>query len=96
MSFFPENAEDVLGEVRVDYSTGESVIMYCSGRAEELAVRLDSQAMLMDPTYVSLFSQKTFKVINRSEETLAFCFKQFATLCFDACFREGSDLVGNN
>ena len=41
-------------------------------------MRLDSQALLMDPTYVSLFSQKTFKIINRSEDTLAFCFKQFA------------------
>ena len=79
VSFFPQDTVDVMGEVRVDYATGESVIMYASGRAEELAVRLDSQAMLMDPTYVSLFSQKTFKVINRSEETLAFCFKQFAS-----------------
>ena len=79
LSFFPEDTEDIMGEVRLDYTTGESVIMYCSGRAEELAVRLDSQAMLMDPTYVSLFSQKTFKIINRSEDTLGFCFKQFAS-----------------
>ena len=29
--------------------------------------------------YVGLFSQKTFRVINRSDETLKFCFKQFAS-----------------
>ena len=79
ISAFPDEPTDLAGEVRVDYATGESVVMYCTGRAEELAVRLDSQAMLMDPTYVSLFSQKTFKIINRSEETVAFCFKQFAS-----------------
>ena len=78
ISILPDRCEEIQGEIRVDYSTGESVVMYCSGRAEELAVRLDSQALLMDPTYVSLFSQKTFKIINRSEDTLAFCFKQFA------------------
>jgi hydrocephalus-inducing protein len=79
LSFFPDTVEPVHGEVRVDYGTGESVVLACSGAAEELAVRLDSQAMLMDPTYVGLFSQKTFKIINRSDETLAFCFKQFAS-----------------
>ena len=50
-----------------------------TGVVQELAVRIDSSAMLMDPTYVGLFSQKTFRVINRSDETLKFCFKQFAS-----------------
>jgi hydrocephalus-inducing protein len=33
----------------------------------------------MDPTYVTLFSQKTFKIINNSDETVSFSFKQLAS-----------------
>ena len=78
-SFFPENTLPHEGEFTVSYSSGEVVFIKTRGAAKELAVRMDSRAILMDPTYVSLFSQKSFKIINRSEHTVSYSFKQFAS-----------------
>ena len=98
-SFFPEALGEADGEFRIDYSTGESVVVHARGVVQELPVRLDSSAMLMDPTYVGLFSQKSFRIFNRSDETLKFCFKQFASasaeikarMRFGAGFEDGNE-----
>ena len=78
-SFLPENTLPQEGEFSVSYSSGEVAFVKVRGAAKELAVRLDSRAILMDPTYVSLFSQKSFKIINRSDHTLSYSFKLFAS-----------------
>lgn len=79
-AFFPDTTDYREGQYRVDYSTGETVYINATGKAEELTVRIDSHALLMDPTYVTLFSQKTLKIINSSDETVQFSFKQLASV----------------
>jgi hydrocephalus-inducing protein len=78
-SFHPDDTAPREGEFTVSYSSGEVVFVKVRGVAIELAVRMDSRTILMDPTYVSLFSQKSFKIINRSEHTVSYSFKQFAS-----------------
>lgn len=78
-AFFPDTTDYREGQYRIDYSTGETVYINATGKAEELAIRIDSHALLMDPTYVTLFSQKVLKLINSSDETVAFSFKQLAS-----------------
>jgi hydrocephalus-inducing protein len=78
-SFSPETTDMHYGEFQVDYGSGETIYVMASGKGEELSVRLDSHALLMDPTYVSLFSQKSFKIINNSDETVTYSFKQLAS-----------------
>ncbi|EKX37002.1 hypothetical protein GUITHDRAFT_78541 [Guillardia theta CCMP2712] len=81
ITFFvtPTRNGDVHGEIHVRYTSGETVLIRARAEAEEIAVRLDSHAVLMAPTYVSLFSQKKFRILNRSDETVEFCFKRFAS-----------------
>jgi hypothetical protein len=78
-TFAPENTVRQEGEFCISYSSGEVVYLKAYGTAQELPVRMDCRAILMDPTYVSLFSQKSFKIINRSEHTVSYNFKQFAS-----------------
>lgn len=64
-------------ELRVDYSTGETIFVHVSGSAYEIDVALDNALVDLPPTYVTLFSQKVIKIVNNSDETISFDWRTF-------------------
>ena len=96
VTFSPLMANTYLGELSVKYESSEEVFVQLCGNAEELAVRLDTDALICDPTYIHLSSRKTVSIINRSDTTVHFEWKamQVCTLVLNT--RRASPLYSNN
>mmetsp|Transcript_4036 Transcript_4036/g.9628 ORF Transcript_4036/g.9628 Transcript_4036/m.9628 type:complete len:4944 (+) Transcript_4036:104-14935(+) len=75
ISFMPESVGSVERQLRIEYNTGEVVWMQCVGQAVELAAKLEENTMVMDPTYVQLFSQKSVQLVNDSDQVLRYEWK---------------------
>ena len=75
VTFSPLMANTYLGELKVKYESSEEVYLQLCGNAEELAVRLDTDALICDPTYIHLSSRKTVRIMNRSDTTIHFEWK---------------------
>ena len=80
LSFTPEHAEPCSGELCIKYADGDEVYMSLAGVSENVDVYLSAPTMALEPAYISLSSQKTLKVYNRSEIPVRFTWKQFGTL----------------
>ena len=65
----------MLQAVRIAYSSGEDVYMAVTGRGAELNVGMEPGVLVMDPTYVTLFSQKNVKLYNNGDEPVRFDFR---------------------
>ena len=76
--FIPQHATACEGELVVAYEDGDSVFVNLRGVSENVGVFLSTPAVQLDAAYISLSSQKSIKVQNRSEIPVKFSWKQFA------------------
>lgn len=65
VTFTPEAVGSFDSVLTMTYETGESVVTRLLGASEDGNVRLEKNAIKMDSTFVSLCSQRTFKIFNR-------------------------------
>ncbi|KNC50959.1 hydrocephalus inducing isoform b [Thecamonas trahens ATCC 50062] len=79
VAFAPSTVGRKSGFLRIDYESGDSVGIALSGEALEVNVRLEKSQVVLDPTFISLRSFSTFKIINRSSVVAPFAFKAFAS-----------------
>ncbi len=77
--FTPPEARAYDGELTLEYESGQVAYVQLSGAAENVNVHLSSQIMELDPAYISLSSQQTVKIYNRSDIPVRFSWKAFGT-----------------
>ena len=92
LAFTPDRADAYHGEMVVEYvgQTGggsgaeakdrDEVSVALQGVAENVEVFLSAPTVALEPAYISLSSQKTIKVHNRSDIPVEFTWKQFGTV----------------
>lgn len=67
------------GELVVEYDSGERTFVALSASAGGVDVCLSTPSLQLDPAYIGLCSQKTLKIVNRSEIPVKFSWEAFAT-----------------
>ena len=77
--FTPPEARAYEGELTLEYESGQVAYVQLSGEAENVNVHLSSQILELDPAYISLTSQRTVKIFNRSDIPVKFAWKAFGT-----------------
>ena len=80
VTFLPEESIKYENELIVEYDNGAKSYIKLSGIAENVAVHLSRHMLHMDSTYISLTSSQTFKIFNRSDVSVSFDWKSFASL----------------
>eukprot|EP00935_MAST-01C_sp_MAST-1C-sp1_P000586 g586.t1 len=80
LNFLPDEAMQYEGELMVEDETGRQCFVRLVGVAENVNVYLGHTSVEPDPAYISLSSQKTVKIYNRSEYPVKFAWKAFANL----------------
>nr|KAG5712964.1 hypothetical protein BaRGS_021758 [Batillaria attramentaria] len=79
IEFNPTQAGDHHGDLIITYDTGEKVFVSLYGAAQDASVRLDKNSLRMENTYLSMASQRTVTITNRSDVIAHFRWTQFAT-----------------
>ncbi|XP_010642750.1 hydrocephalus-inducing protein homolog isoform X4 [Fukomys damarensis] len=79
VNFEPQSMGDHSERLIVCYDTGEKVFISLYGAATDLNIRLDRNSMIIEKTYISLTSQRTIAIHNRSNIIAHFQWKTFAT-----------------
>lgn len=64
----------------VEYDSGERTSVALSASAGAVDVCLSTPSLQLEPAYIGLCSQKTLKIVNRSEIPVKFSWKAFATV----------------
>jgi hypothetical protein len=77
--FTPPEAREYTGELTLEYESGQIAYVQLEGQAQNVNVHLSSQILDLDPAYISLTSQKTVKIYNRSDIPVKFSWKAFGT-----------------
>ena len=77
--FTPPEAREYTGELTLEYESGQVAYVRLDGMAQNVNVHLSSQILDLDPAYISLTSQKTIKIYNRSDIPVKFSWKAFGT-----------------
>ena len=77
-SFDPELAGEYSEELAISYDTGERCYARLEGAAAEVDVTLERSLQILDPCYISLISQRTLKLHNRSDIRVSFDWKKLA------------------
>ena len=77
--FTPPEAREYTGELTLEYESGQVAYVRLDGQAQNVNVHLSSQILDLDPAYISLTSQKTVKIYNRSDIPVKFSWKAFGT-----------------
>jgi hypothetical protein len=78
LNFLPNEAMQYQGELMVEDESGRQCFVALSGIAENVNVYLGQTSVEPDPAYISLSSQKTVKIYNRSEYPVKFQWKAFS------------------
>ncbi|XP_025115052.1 hydrocephalus-inducing protein-like isoform X4 [Pomacea canaliculata] len=79
IEFNPQKTGDWHGDLTISYDTGEKVHVSLYGAAQDANVRLDKNSVRMENTYLSMASQRTVVIFNRSDFIAHFRWTQFAT-----------------
>ncbi|EGB10058.1 hypothetical protein AURANDRAFT_62593 [Aureococcus anophagefferens] len=82
LSFTPQKVEPYSGTLLVEFLGDETrvVTVALKGIAEDVDVHLSANSVALEPAYVSLSSQTTFRIRNASEIPVLFSWKQFSNM----------------
>ena len=75
-SFDPDARGEYAEELAISYDSGEQCFAQLQGAAAEVDVALERSLQILDPCYISLISQKTLRLYNRSDIRVQFEWKQ--------------------
>ncbi|XP_070194710.1 hydrocephalus-inducing protein homolog isoform X4 [Littorina saxatilis] len=79
VEFNPAQTGDHHSNLVISYDTGETVYVSLYGAAHDANVRLDKNSLFMESTYLSMATQRTITISNRSDVIAHFRWTQFAT-----------------
>jgi hydrocephalus-inducing protein len=79
INFTPKKIGDHTGELVVHYETGEEVCVELYGGAIDVNVRLDRNTVKMENTYITLSSQRSVVIYNRSDVIVHYQWKAFSS-----------------
>ncbi|EHB15465.1 Hydrocephalus-inducing protein-like protein, partial [Heterocephalus glaber] len=79
VNFEPQSVGDHSERLIVCYDTGEKICVSLCGAATDMNIRLDKNSLIIEKTYISLASQRTIAIHNRSNIIAHFQWKIFAT-----------------
>lgn len=79
LSFTPHDTSHCLGDIEVTFSNGVKCYIQMRGFGKNVEVSLSAPSLTMEPSYISLFSQKTLKIRNLSDAPIRYRWKSFAT-----------------
>ncbi|XP_045149859.1 hydrocephalus-inducing protein homolog [Echinops telfairi] len=78
VEFEPQTVGSHFSKLIVSYDTGEKVFVSLYGAAIDMNIRLDKNSLIIEKTYISLASQRTVTIHNRSSIIAHFQWKIFA------------------
>ena len=81
--FKPYEGKQYKGRLVVSYSEGLTMVVNLEGRAHDANVFLDTNGVSMPKTYITLTSQKRFRLYNRSGMPVEYCWKAIHTRSFE-------------
>ena len=81
--FKPELRGDYAEELTIEYDTGERCYARLSGASSDVEVGLERSLLVLEPCYISLCSQTTLKLHNRSDVKVSFCWKSLRSALDD-------------
>ncbi|XP_068116429.1 hydrocephalus-inducing protein homolog [Hyperolius riggenbachi] len=95
LEFHPLEVGDHTGNLLICYDTGEEIHVSLYGAATDINVRLDKNSLTIEKTFLSLTSQRTVTISNRSDIIAHFQWKELATLLEEEAQRQRfcSDLI---
>ncbi|OCT82470.1 hypothetical protein XELAEV_18025000mg [Xenopus laevis] len=79
VEFLPLEVGDHAQDMIIHYDTGEDVHVSLYGAATDINVRLDKNSLIIEKTYLSLTSQRTVTISNRSDIIAHFQWKTFSS-----------------
>ncbi|XP_042823900.1 hydrocephalus-inducing protein homolog isoform X5 [Panthera tigris] len=79
VDFEPQTVGNHSKRLIVHYDTGEKIFLSLYGAAIDMNIRLDRNSLIIEKTYISLASQRTVTIHNRSNIIAHFQWKIFAT-----------------
>ena len=77
LHFVPPAAGRYAGELVVAFDSGQHVAAELAGTAVDAQVSLSDSSLTLLPTFIHKASQRTFKLVNNSDDKVAFSFRQF-------------------
>lgn len=78
--FAPSSVDNVVAEIEVAFSKSASCFIKVTGCGKNVDVSLSTPGLTLDPAYLTLVSQKIFKVKNHSNIPINFSWKSFSTV----------------
>lgn len=79
LQFTPIDTSYIDGEVEVTFTNGIKCYIGVKGLGKNVEVSLSTPSLTLEPSYISLFSQKTLKIRNLSDAPIRYRWKSFAT-----------------
>eukprot|EP00116_Pleurobrachia_bachei_P004133 sb/3464395/ len=68
-----------INDMVLQYDTGENIAIELSGNATDANIRLEKNQIKMESTYITLSTQKTFTIHNRSNIVVRYEWKKYAS-----------------
>ena len=85
--FQPETRGEYSEELLVEYDSGERCFARLSGASSDVEVGLERSLLVLEPCYISLLSQTTLKLHNRSDVKVNFSWKANRSAREDEAYR---------
>ena len=85
--FVPKANLTYSSEIKIEFKKGTSCYIRVTGNGQNVDITISSTHLSLEPTFISLRSQKTFRIFNRSKFPINFRWKSFAALASDECER---------
>ncbi|XP_035381538.1 hydrocephalus-inducing protein homolog [Electrophorus electricus] len=79
IEFLPRTTGDHSQQLLLHYNTGEDVYVSLYGASSDVNVRLDRNSVLLEKTYITMASERTVAILNRSDSIVHYQWKSFAT-----------------
>lgn len=76
--FIPHTANPITGDYELQFSKGTKCYIALNGIGKNIDVALSTPSVSMEPSYISLSSQKTLKIKNSSDIPIKYSWKSFA------------------
>ena len=76
--FTPVQTSTTVGECEIEFNEFLKCYVELTGDGKNVEVSLSTPSLTLEPSYISLMSQKTLKIKNLSEEPITYMWKSFA------------------
>ncbi|XP_076848184.1 hydrocephalus-inducing protein homolog isoform X3 [Brachyhypopomus gauderio] len=79
IEFLPRTTGNHSQLLLLHYNTGEDVYISLYGASSDVNVRLDRNSVLLEKTFITMASERTVAILNRSDSIVHYQWKRFAT-----------------